>query len=112
MLDDKQVSISALGRDLNAQSNIPGASPIATQAELARSQRVLKKAMAQLIGSREQGVGSRGDGETGRRGDGETGRRGAGEQGRRGDGETGRQGDGETGRRGDWEQFVFRREDN
>jgi hypothetical protein len=102
MLDDKQVSISALGRDLNAQSNIPGASPIATQAELARSQRVLKKAMAQLIGSREQG--RRGDGETGRRGDGETGSRGA--------GETGRQGDGETGRRGDWEQFVFRREDN
>jgi polysaccharide biosynthesis transport protein len=48
MLDDKQASISELGRDLNAQSNIPGASPIATQAELARSRRVIEQAIAEL----------------------------------------------------------------
>jgi capsular exopolysaccharide synthesis family protein len=48
MLDDKQVSISELGRNLNAQSNLPGSNPIATQAELARSQSVLQTAIAQL----------------------------------------------------------------
>jgi capsular exopolysaccharide synthesis family protein len=48
MLDDKQVGISELGRNLTSQSNIAGANPIATQAELARSQRVLQKALAQL----------------------------------------------------------------
>ncbi len=48
MLDDKQIGISELGRNLNSQSNIAGANPIATQAELARSQRVLQKTLAQL----------------------------------------------------------------
>jgi polysaccharide biosynthesis transport protein len=48
MLDDKQASISQLGRDLNAQSNIAGASPIATQAELARSRKIIEQALAEL----------------------------------------------------------------
>lgn len=51
MLDDKKVSVSELGRDL---SQVPygmpgGPSPLANQAELMRSQRVLKQAVAKVI---------------------------------------------------------------
>jgi capsular exopolysaccharide synthesis family protein len=55
LLDDKQVSFSELGRDLTTQADIPGANPIATQAELVRSQRVLRRAIAQtnLLGTDE-----------------------------------------------------------
>lgn len=51
MLDDKQVSVSQLGRDLTqVPSNVPGGpSPIANQAELVKSQRVLKQAVAQVF---------------------------------------------------------------
>lgn len=50
MLDEKQVSVSQLGRDL---SQVPvttpgGSNPLATQAELIKSQRVLQRAIAQL----------------------------------------------------------------
>lgn len=48
ILDDKQVSISELGRDVTTQSIRPDANPIATQAELVRSQRVLQQAVAQV----------------------------------------------------------------
>jgi capsular exopolysaccharide synthesis family protein len=51
MLDDKQVSISELGRDLATMPNTPNANPMATQAELARSQRVLQVALSQLSAS-------------------------------------------------------------
>jgi capsular exopolysaccharide synthesis family protein len=56
MLDDKQVSVSELGRDLSqAPSSGPGGpSPIANQAELVRSERVLKRAMGKVF---PQGVG-------------------------------------------------------
>ncbi|MGC1395141.1 MAG: polysaccharide biosynthesis tyrosine autokinase [Coleofasciculaceae cyanobacterium] len=51
MLDDKQVSVSQLGRDLSqVSSNVPGGSnPIANQAELVKSQRVLKQAVEQVF---------------------------------------------------------------
>lgn len=49
MLDDKQLSVSELGRDLTTQTNTTDASPMATQAELARSQRVLQQAIAQAF---------------------------------------------------------------
>ncbi|KYC39313.1 chain-length determining protein [Scytonema hofmannii PCC 7110] len=47
MLDNKQTSISELGRDLSqVSSNTPGGpSPLADQAELAKSQRVLNRAL-------------------------------------------------------------------
>lgn len=48
MLNDNQLSISDIGRDLTKPSNIPETNPIATQAELARSQRVLEQALTQL----------------------------------------------------------------
>ena len=48
MLNDKQLSVSDIGRDLATLSNRPEANPIATQAELARSQRVLEQALTQL----------------------------------------------------------------
>ncbi|ARV57664.1 chain-length determining protein [Nostocales cyanobacterium HT-58-2] len=47
MLDDKRVSVSELGRDLTqVSSNSPGNSPLADQAELIKSQRVLERAIA------------------------------------------------------------------
>ncbi|NMG18515.1 GumC family protein [Brasilonema bromeliae] len=47
MLDDKRVSVSELGRDLTQVSaNAPGISPLADQAELIKSQRVLERAIA------------------------------------------------------------------
>ncbi|MBW4630544.1 MAG: polysaccharide biosynthesis tyrosine autokinase [Iphinoe sp. HA4291-MV1] len=46
MLDDKRVSVSELGRDLTQVSaNAPGISPLADQAELIKSQRVLEQAI-------------------------------------------------------------------
>ena len=44
MLDDKRVSVSELGRDLTQSAS--GGSPEANQAELVKSQRVLKRAIA------------------------------------------------------------------
>ena len=51
MLDDKRVSVSELGRDLTQlPSGTPGGpSPIANQAELVKSQRVLKRALAKAF---------------------------------------------------------------
>jgi len=51
MLDDKNVSVSELGRDLSqVSSGTPGGpSPIANQAELVRSQRVLKGAVNKVF---------------------------------------------------------------
>ncbi|RUR83025.1 GumC family protein [Chlorogloeopsis fritschii PCC 9212] len=51
MLDDKRVSVSELGRDLTQMpTNIPGGpSPLADQAELIKSQRVLRRAIARVI---------------------------------------------------------------
>lgn len=51
MLDDKKVSVSELGRDLSQlPSGTPGGpSPIANQAELVRSQRVLKRAVGKIF---------------------------------------------------------------
>ncbi|NJM73168.1 MAG: polysaccharide biosynthesis tyrosine autokinase [Scytonema sp. RU_4_4] len=47
MQDDKRVSVSELGRDLTQVSaNAPGISPLADQAELIKSQRVLERAIA------------------------------------------------------------------
>lgn len=47
MQDDKRVSVSELGRDLTqVSSNAPGISPLADQAELIKSQRVLERAVA------------------------------------------------------------------
>jgi len=54
ILDDKQVSISELGRDVTTQSIRPDANPIATQAELVRS-RVLQ-ALAQAFPQGADGV--------------------------------------------------------
>lgn len=48
MLNDKQLSVSDIGRDLARPTEIGQANPIATQAELARSQRVLEQALTQL----------------------------------------------------------------
>lgn len=56
ILDDKQVSISELGRDVTTQSIRPDANPIATQAELVRSQRVLQQAIAQAFPQGADGV--------------------------------------------------------
>jgi capsular exopolysaccharide synthesis family protein len=51
MLDDKKVSVSELGRDLTpSSSGVPGGpSPIANQAELVRSQRVLKQSVDKVF---------------------------------------------------------------
>lgn len=51
ILDDKKVSVSELGRDLSqVPSGTPGGpSPIANQAELVRSQRVLKQAVEKVF---------------------------------------------------------------
>ncbi|MEA5593803.1 polysaccharide biosynthesis tyrosine autokinase [Rivularia sp. UHCC 0363] len=56
MLDDKQVSVSELGRDLTQMgSQMPGGpSPLADQAELVKSQRVLEKAI-EIFNSQFQG---------------------------------------------------------
>jgi capsular exopolysaccharide synthesis family protein len=50
ILDEKQVSVSPLGRDLSqVSSTTPGGSnPLATQAELIKSEQVLQKAIAQI----------------------------------------------------------------
>jgi polysaccharide biosynthesis transport protein len=52
MINDRQVSVSDLGRDL---AKLPeagsGASPLANQAELAKSQRVLERALAKIPAS-------------------------------------------------------------
>jgi polysaccharide biosynthesis transport protein len=46
IFDDKRVSVSELGRDLTqSQSNAPGNSPLANQAELIKSERVLSQAL-------------------------------------------------------------------
>ncbi len=57
ILDDKQVSVSQLGRDLSqVPSGTPGGpNPIANQAELVKSQRVLKRAVDKVF---PQGPGS------------------------------------------------------
>lgn len=47
-VDDKQLSISEFGRDLTKTSTTQDANPIATQAELARSQRVLEEALVHV----------------------------------------------------------------
>lgn len=49
MVNEKQLSVSEFGRDLATLPNAPGAEPIATQAELARSQHVLEQARAQIF---------------------------------------------------------------
>ncbi|WP_026734368.1 GumC family protein [Fischerella sp. PCC 9605] len=51
ILDDKRVSVSELGRDLTQlRSGTPGGpNPLADQAELIKSQRVLQKAIAQVV---------------------------------------------------------------
>lgn len=51
--DDKRVSISDLGRDLTqVRSSTPGGSnPLADQAELIKSQRVLKRALSEYFNS-------------------------------------------------------------
>lgn len=58
ILDEKKVSVSELGRDLARLSeNVPGgASPIATQAELIKSQRVLKRAVDKLASRGNQNL--------------------------------------------------------
>ncbi|MBW4643046.1 MAG: polysaccharide biosynthesis tyrosine autokinase [Goleter apudmare HA4340-LM2] len=50
MLDEKQVSVSQLGRDLSQLPSVTpgGPNPIATQAELIKSQRVLQRALTRL----------------------------------------------------------------
>ncbi|MBE9188823.1 polysaccharide biosynthesis tyrosine autokinase [Gloeocapsopsis crepidinum LEGE 06123] len=48
MLNDKQLSVSDIGRDLTQLSEIGQSNPIATQAELARSERVLVQAVTQV----------------------------------------------------------------
>lgn len=51
ILDEKQVSVSELGRDLSQlSSHTPGgSSPLATQAEFIKSQRVLKEALNEVV---------------------------------------------------------------
>ncbi len=56
MVNDKQLSVSDLGRDLATLPNAPGGNPIATQAELARSQRVLEQARAQILSQGTYGL--------------------------------------------------------
>jgi polysaccharide biosynthesis transport protein len=47
LVDNKQLSVSELGRQLSERPEILNANPIATQAELAKSQRVLSKVLTQ-----------------------------------------------------------------
>jgi polysaccharide biosynthesis transport protein len=47
LVDNKQLSVSELGRQLAERPEILNANPIATQAELAKSQRILNKALTQ-----------------------------------------------------------------
>ena len=47
LVDNKQLSVSELGRQLAERPEILNANPIATQAELAKSQRILNKALMQ-----------------------------------------------------------------
>jgi capsular exopolysaccharide synthesis family protein len=56
MLNDRQLSVSDLGRDLTKPSEIKDANPIATQVELARSERVLEQALAQVSSQRMNGL--------------------------------------------------------
>lgn len=56
MVNDKQLSVSDFGRDLATLPNALGGNPIATQAELARSQRVLKQARAQILSQGTYGL--------------------------------------------------------
>lgn len=58
ILDEKKVSVSELGRDLaRLGETVPGgANPIATQAELAKSQKVLKRAVEKLASRGEQNL--------------------------------------------------------
>ena len=55
MLDDRRVSVSDLGRDLTQPSSgaPPGVSPLANEAELVKSQRVLERAIA-IVKSQSQ----------------------------------------------------------
>jgi polysaccharide biosynthesis transport protein len=46
VLDDKRVSVSELGRDLSQSANTLGNSPLANQAEVIKSERVLQQALA------------------------------------------------------------------
>ncbi|NEO77294.1 polysaccharide biosynthesis tyrosine autokinase [Moorena sp. SIO4G3] len=60
MLDNKKVSVSELGRNLSqVPANTPGgANPIATQAELVGSERVLERALDEIaiLGSSQEGL--------------------------------------------------------
>jgi polysaccharide biosynthesis transport protein len=47
LVDNKQLSVSELGRQIAERPEILNANPIATQAELAKSQRILDKALTQ-----------------------------------------------------------------
>lgn len=55
MINSKQLSVSDLGSALTDLPSAPGASPIATQVELTRSQRVLKRALDTVA---SQGLGT------------------------------------------------------
>lgn len=58
MLEDKRVSVSDLGRDLTQVSpaRLDGASPLADQAELIKSQRVLEKAISSTFPEGKKGL--------------------------------------------------------
>jgi capsular exopolysaccharide synthesis family protein len=58
ILDEKKVSVSELGRDLaRLGESVPGGvNPIATQAEFAKSQRVLKRAIEKLASRGDQNL--------------------------------------------------------
>lgn len=58
IIDDRQVSVSNLGRDLERlPDGVPGGSnPLATQAELVKSQRVLTRAIAKVAANGNQDV--------------------------------------------------------
>ncbi len=56
VLDDKQVSVSELGRDLSQTGNTLGNSPLANQAEVVKSERVLQQALA-IASSSQPGNG-------------------------------------------------------
>lgn len=52
MLDDKQLSVAEFGHDLTTQTDTPHANPIATEAELARSERVLQQALNMIYANK------------------------------------------------------------
>ncbi len=56
MVNEKQLSVSELGRDLATLPTLEDASPIATQAELAQSQRVIEQARAQVLSQGTYGL--------------------------------------------------------